>query len=300
MGKPLNIFLLALLCFCFLSCKRHVCPTYYSAFNIEKGGPEKFFNYFLADTAQSPVAKKDSVANNHRLLAFEQGETPMNDRMFYAPAANKNGLVKKKPNILAWFFPKKEQEFMKVVRAKVSFSEIDSTDAAELYAVQDSLFSHDRFKRDQYIYMKLIGFEILDSMQAQQEREQARLDTLQESSLSKKEQRKLRRERRREYRRLKKAAKRGEIEQSEADAYYEEYIAKPKRERKEKRKGEKEEEEEANKEEEEDDVFDIPGLEPDAAPDVSEEKEEGKKKKRKRGKKEKKSKDPPDKKEKEE
>ena len=231
MGKPFHFFLLALLLSCCFSCKRYVCPTYYTAFNIEKGGPEKYFNYFVPDTTDAPVALKDSAANNHRLLAFEKGDQPVYDRMFVPRGQDRNGVTKKRKYFLAHLCPDRKQDFMKVVRAKVSFSEIDSAEAVELYAVSDSLFSHDRFKRDQYIYMELFGYEILDSMQAQAEREQARLDTLDESSLPKKEQRRLRRERRKEYRRLKKAAKRGEVDQSEVDAYYEEYIAKDKEER---------------------------------------------------------------------
>ncbi len=294
MGKPVTYFLL-LLSLCFFSCKRHVCPTYYTSFNIEKGAPERFFNYFIEDTTttDAPVAIKDTVTNDHRLLKFADGKDPGYDRMFTPKGTNAKGLTKKKKDPLALLFPKRKQSFMKVVRAKVSFSELDSLEAMELYAVSDSLFSPDRFKRDQYIYMKLFGFEILDSMEARAEREQARLDTLNEENLPKKERRKLRRARKKEYRRLKKAAKRGEIPQEEADAYYEEYLAKPKKEKK-KKKGKKGEEDEL--EDGLDPDADSPLLPDDGSGEVEEgeePKKEKKKKKRKKKKDKKKEEDPP-------
>lgn len=239
MGKPFHYIILVFVLLGCFSCKRHVCPTYFSAFNIEKGGPEKFFNYFEADTAKSPVALKDTIPSSARLLKFEKGENPMDDRMFKSNGRNINGLVNQKGKFLNSIFKKRAESFMKVVRAKITISEIDSAEAAELYAVSDPLFDPDRFKRDQYIYMELFGNEILDSIQAQNEREQARLDTLNEEDLPRKERKALKKQRKKEYKRLKKAAKRGEIEQSVADAYYEEYLAKPKKEKK-KKKGDDE------------------------------------------------------------
>jgi hypothetical protein len=229
MGKPVHYLLLALVLLGCFSCKRHVCPAYYSAFNIEQGAPEAFFNYFLVDTAASVVAISDSVPNNHRLLRFESGKEPANDRMFASKGKDINGLMRRKGQFWASIFPKKRENTMRVVRAKVTFSEVDSATAFLMQAEQDSI----PFKQDQFMYMKLIGYEILDSIKAQEEREQARLDTLDESSLPRKEQRRLRKERKKEYRRLKKAARRGEIDPSVPEEYYAQYLDKNRHEREE-------------------------------------------------------------------
>ena len=125
MGKPIHYIILAFALLSCLSCKRQVCPAYFTSFNIEKGAPEKFFNYFEADTAKSPVALKDSIPSSARLLKFEKGENPMNDRMFKSKGRDINGLVNRKKNFFASIFKggrsREDKQFMKVVPRPPSF-----------------------------------------------------------------------------------------------------------------------------------------------------------------------------------
>lgn len=188
------------------SCKRYVCPAYFSAYNIEPKSPNKFFNYFLPDTAKTPVVLKDTIPNSHRLLKFEKGEEPTESKLFASKGKNKYGLMATKKSPLDLIIPNRKANFMKHVKAEITISELDSLEAIEMYAVYDSLFSPDRFKRDQYIYMELFGFAILDSLDSLRElkaEEEAIADTT-GANLTKKERRKLRKEERKKRRRLRK------------------------------------------------------------------------------------------------
>ena len=181
-----------------------MCPTYFSAFNIEPKAPDRFFNYYNPDTTTSPVVRKDTVRNIHGLYAFEKGEEPVNERMFESSGKNANGLMNKKGKFWRKLFPKKSQNFMKYVKAEITISELDSLGAAEMYYIPDPLFNPDRFKRDQYIYMELFGFAILDSVDSAN---QARAELLAEDSLaglSKKQRRKVLRKQRKAERKEKK------------------------------------------------------------------------------------------------
>lgn len=183
-----------------------MCPAYFSAFNIEPKSPDKFFNYFLPDTAKSPVVLKDTIPNSHRLVKFEKGEEPTENKLFASKGKDGRGLMNKKKNPLDLVFPNRKANFMKHVKAEITITELDSLEALEMYAVYDSLFSPDRFKRDQYIYMELFGFAILDSLDSLQklkEEEEAVADTT-GANLTKKERRKLRKEERKKRRRLRK------------------------------------------------------------------------------------------------
>ncbi|MFT5916332.1 MAG: hypothetical protein ACJAWV_002533 [Flammeovirgaceae bacterium] len=208
MSKYLLHILLAITCLFVFSCKKRACPAYFTAYNIEPNAPDKFFNYYNPDTSKSVVVKKDTIPNSHRLVKFKKGDEPINDRMFESAGKNGNGLMDKKIGLLSKLFPKKKEDFMKVVDKKITISDLDSAGAEEMYAVYDSLFSPDRFKRDQYIYMELYGWDILEQMDSVK---QAREELLAEDSLaglSKKDRRKaLRRQKKlekKEKKRLKK------------------------------------------------------------------------------------------------
>ena len=183
-----------------------MCPAYFSAFNVEPKAPNQFFNYYIPDTAQSPVVLKDTIPNSHRLLKFEKGDEPSEHKLFKSKGKNKNGLVVNKKSPLDWFFPNRKANFMKHVKAEITISELDSLEAIEMYSVSDPLFDPDRFKRDQYIYMELYGFAILDSMDSLRElkaEEEALADTT-GANLTKKERKKLRKEERKRRKKLRK------------------------------------------------------------------------------------------------
>jgi len=119
-----------------VSCtKRYVCPDYFSAYHFGEKVNEQFFSYFSPPLSDSIVYGKaqeqlsdTKKKNEHGMLMFANDTIPKETPLMRGPQANQYGLIQKKVPLMDRIITSRQQNFNKVVLARVTIHKPDSNE----------------------------------------------------------------------------------------------------------------------------------------------------------------------------
>lgn len=193
MRKALGHIILILLTLSAFSCKRYVCPAYYTSYHMGERPIEKYITYFEPDTAYDLYtlvgkSKRDSreVLKPHQDSSSFQGaffftDTAGNvrkDGRFGAQPRNKYRRIVKRTPLLDRLFASRRGNFMRDVRAEMMIPKVDTTAVDSLTIA--SLQKMPQYAVDQLIYHEYIGKFFLQDSTAQDSTAQADSTALEE------------------------------------------------------------------------------------------------------------------------